>query len=59
MWSMNCLIIPIVIGATGIATKGLRKNLKALPGKHSIDLLQKTAMLATSHIMWKILQSET
>jgi len=26
-----------VIGATGIVTRSLRKNLEAVPGKHSID----------------------
>jgi hypothetical protein len=39
------MIIPVVIGATEIVTKGLKKNLETLPGKHSIDSLQKTAIL--------------
>jgi hypothetical protein len=25
MWNMKCLDIPVVIGATGIVTKGLKK----------------------------------
>jgi hypothetical protein len=33
--------------------------LEATPGKHSVDSLQKTAVLGTSHIIRKILQSET
>jgi hypothetical protein len=49
MWNMKCLIIPVIIGATGIVTKGLRKNLEAIPGKLSIDSLEKTAVLGTSH----------
>ena len=40
-------------------TKGLRKNLEAIRGKHSIDSLQKTAILGTSHRVRKMLQSET
>jgi hypothetical protein len=36
----------------------LRKNLEAVPGKHSIDSLQKTAILRTSHIIRKVLQCE-
>jgi hypothetical protein len=56
---MKCLIIPVVIGATGIVSKCLKKNLEAIPGKHSIDSLQKTAILGTSHIIQKVLQSET
>jgi hypothetical protein len=42
-----------------IVTKSLRKNLEAIPGKHSTDSLQKTAILGTSHILWKVLQCET
>jgi hypothetical protein len=59
MWNMKCMIIPVGIGATGIVTRGLRKNLEAVPGKHSIDSLQKTTVLGTSHIIRKVLQSET
>jgi hypothetical protein len=44
--------------ATGIVTRSLKKNLEALPGKHSIDSLQKTALLGTSHIIRKVLQCE-
>jgi len=43
---------------TGIVTRSLRKNLEAVPGKHSIDSLQKTAILGTSHITQKVLQCE-
>jgi hypothetical protein len=43
--------IPVVIGATGIVTRCLRKNLVAIPGKLSIEL-------GTSHIIRKELQSE-
>jgi hypothetical protein len=59
MWNLKCTIIPVIIGATGIVTKSLRKNLKAIPGKHSIDSLQQTAILGTSHIIRKVLQCET
>jgi hypothetical protein len=59
MWNPKCKIIPAIIGATGIVTKGLRKNLEAIPGKHSVDSLQKTAILGTSHIIQRVLQSET
>ena len=34
----------------------LKENLEAVPGKHSIDSLQKTAILGTSHIIRKVLQ---
>jgi len=58
MWNQKCTIIPVITGATGIVTRSLRKNLEAVPGKHSIDSLQKTAILGTSHIIRKVLQCE-
>ena len=51
MWNLKCTIVPVIIGATGILTRSLRKNLEAVPGRHSIDSLQKTAVLGTSHIL--------
>jgi hypothetical protein len=45
----------VITGATGVVTKDLKKNFEAIPGKHSIDL----AILGTSHIIRKVLQSET
>jgi hypothetical protein len=41
------MIIAVITGATGIVTKDLKKNLEAIPGKYSIDSLQKTAILGT------------
>ena len=58
MWSLKRMIIPVIIGATGIVTGSLRQKLKVIPGKHSIDTLQKTAILGTSHIIRKVLQCE-
>jgi hypothetical protein len=43
----------------GIVTRSLRKNLKDMSGKHSIDSLQRTAILGTSLIIRKVLQCET
>jgi hypothetical protein len=48
MWNMKCFVIPVIIGATGIVTRGRKKYLETIPGKHSIDSLQKTAVLGTS-----------
>jgi hypothetical protein len=39
--------------------RGLKKHLETIPGKHSVDSLQKTAVLATWHIVQKVLQSGT
>jgi hypothetical protein len=59
MWNVKCMIILVTTGATGRATNGLKKNVEAIPGKHAIDSLQKTAVVGTSHITRKLLQSET
>jgi hypothetical protein len=40
------------------SNKNLKKNLEALPRKHSIDSLQKTATLETLDIIRKVQQSE-
>jgi len=58
MWNLKCTTVPLITGATGIVTRSLRKNLEAVPRKHSIDSLQKTAVLGTSHIIRKVLQRE-
>ena len=58
MWNLKCTIMPIIIGAAGIVTRSLRKNFEAVPGKHSIDSLKKTAILGTSLIIRKVLQCE-
>jgi hypothetical protein len=51
MWNLKCMIVPVIIGATGIVTRRLKKNLETVPGKHLIDSVQKTAILGTSHNM--------
>jgi len=50
MWNLKCMIITAIIGSIGIVTRNLRKNLEAIPGRHSIDSLQSTAILGTSDI---------
>jgi len=59
MWNLKCTIIPVIIGATGIVTRSLRKNLEDMPGKYSIDSLQTIAIIGTLHITRKVLQRET
>jgi hypothetical protein len=58
MWNLKCMIIPVIIGATGVVTRSLSNNLEAVPGKHSIDSLQKMAILGTAHIIRKALQCD-
>jgi len=59
MWNTQCTTIPVITEATGIVTKVLEKNLETIPGKCSTDSLQKTATRGTSHIIRKVVQSET
>jgi len=58
MWNMKVIIVPVIIRAIGIATESLKKVLKAIPGKNSIDSLQKTRILGTPHIIRIGLQCE-
>jgi hypothetical protein len=59
MWNTKYSVMPVITGATGIVTKGLKKYLETIPGKHSVRSLQKTAVLGISHIIRKVLQSKT
>jgi len=42
---MKCMITLVIIGATRVATKDLKKISEAIPGKYSTNALQKTATL--------------
>jgi len=56
---MKCFVTPVITGATGIVTKRLKTCLETIPGKRSIECLQYTAVLGTSHIIRNVLKSET
>jgi hypothetical protein len=49
MWNIKLMIIPVINRANRMVTKGLKKNLVAIPEKHSIDSLPTTAISGTSH----------
>jgi hypothetical protein len=34
MWNMKCFVTAVIIGTTGIVTKGLKIYLETVPGKH-------------------------
>ena len=59
MWNLKRTIIPVIAGATGIVTRSLRKNLEAVPGRHSIVSPKKTAILGTLHTIREVLQCES
>jgi hypothetical protein len=58
---MKCFIIPVIIGAMGIVTKGLKKYMEIISRKYSIDSLKKKkkAVQGTLHIIRNMLKSET
>jgi hypothetical protein len=39
MYNVKCMIMPVIIGATGRVTKGLNKRFEALPGKRAFNRL--------------------
>ena len=55
MWNVKTNVIPVIIGATGTISKSFRKYLSNVPGIHEVKELQKTAILGTAHILWKVL----
>ena len=55
MWNAQAKLIPVITGATETISKSLRQYLSNIPGKHEIKELQKTAILATVHILQKVL----
>jgi hypothetical protein len=51
MWSLKRKSIPAITGATGIVTNVLRKNLEAIPGKHSIVTIKDSYIWNITHIV--------
>jgi hypothetical protein len=55
MWNGKTRVIPVIIGVTGTISKSFRKYVSNIPGNHEVMELQKTAILGTAHIIWKVL----
>ena len=55
MWNVKTKVIPVIIGASGIISKSLRKYVSNIPEKHEVKELQKTAALGTAHTLRKVL----
>jgi hypothetical protein len=55
MWNEKTNVIPVIIRATGTISKSFRKYLRNVPGIHEVKELQKTAILGTAHILYKVL----
>jgi hypothetical protein len=58
MWNVKTKVIPVIIGRTGTISKAFRKyvsNRSNILGNHKVKELQKTAVLGTAHVFWKVL----
>jgi len=55
MWNVKAKVIPGIKRPTKTISKSLRQYLSNIPGKHEIQELQRTAILGTAHILWKVL----
>ena len=50
MWQMKTTVIPVIIGAPGLVRKRMNELVSKIPGKISIEEIQKIVLLGTSHI---------
>jgi len=57
-WKVETRVIPIVVGALGTMTKSLEKNLKKAGSNVMVELLQKAALIGTSRILRRVLDSD-
>ena len=55
--NMKVTIIPIVIGAFGMVTKGLLKGLEDLTVGGRVETIQTTALLKTARILRRVLET--
>ena len=55
VWNKKVKVIPVIIGATGIVDKNIKKYVGRIPGCHNIYSLQRSAILGTAHIPRKVL----
>ena len=57
LWNMKVTIVPIVIGALGIITKGLLKGLEDLEVGRRVETIQMTSLVKTARILRRVLES--
>jgi hypothetical protein len=55
MCNVKTNVITVIIEATETISKSFRKYLRNIPEEHEIKELEKTAILGTAHILWKVL----
>ena len=55
LWNKKVEVIPVIIGATGIVDKNIKKYVGRIPGCHNIYSLQRLAILGIVHVFRKVL----
>ena len=49
------IVVPVVIGALGAVSVNFREYMKRIGVNVRLEVIQKTALLATAKIPWKVL----
>ena len=57
LWNMKVTIVPIMISALGIITKGLLKGLEDLEVGGRVENIRTTALLRTARILRRVLET--
>ena len=57
LWNMKVTIIPIVIGALGIVTKGFVQGMEDLEIMGWAETVQTTALLGSTRILRRVLET--
>ena len=56
-WNLRKVrVVPIIIGALGTVCDGLIENLKNISPTLDVGIIQKTALLGTSHVLRTVLR---
>ena len=55
MWDKTVEVVLIMIGATGVVEKNVKKSLNRIPICHNVYNLQRSAILGSAHILRKVL----
>jgi hypothetical protein len=55
MWNVKTKVIPVKIEASGTMSKSFKNYLTNTPNMHEVKELEKTVILCTAHILWKVL----
>ena len=55
MWKLKTKIIPVVIRALAMIKKGTQNFIDQIPGKPSLQEMQKVVLTGTAHMLRKVL----